>query len=455
MALGIVLFVLGYLFAGDGAIKDHGHDGHDKHAKEQVDAAHAEEAVDTDAEGEDVAVAEGAVEASEYVYEDVSAQLSEDWAKMVAYNKKPHHEATKSGKAIASIYSVLIFFFFIALTGLFFLSGATIAYGGWQIQIQKIPLALTATFLITIPLLVIMWAGAGHTLFHWMHTELMDPASPSFDWLLATKQDYLNATGFWIRAAILIGITATITLLWWKAQNKMDLDPSVSGFRSMRVLAAISIVLIAMVVDTFGTWDWIMSIKPHWFSTLYPWYVFASAAVSMFSVVMLLMIYLKSKGYLTGVNENHIHDIGKFMFAISVFWTYLWVSQYMLIWYGNIPEETIYFIKRLEYYGFLFWLTLILNFVLPFFVLMRRSSKRNKRVVTVAAIIIIFGHALDFFMMVMPEIVPQGGFGLMFLGALTFFGALCVFVTLNALSRVKDLESTTHPYYKESVIHHI
>jgi hypothetical protein len=458
MALGVVLFVLGYLFAGDGSGgHGHGHDTHDTHVTEQV-GAHGDavdmHAADTVIVSEEE-VASADVSSEGYVYEDVSAQRASALQDHIEHSKVSGAGITKGSKAIASIYSVVIFLFFIALTGMFFLSGATLAYGGWQIQIQKLPLALSATFLVSVPLMIVMWATAGHTLFHWMHTELMDPASPSFDALLASKQDYLNVTGFWVRAAILLSITALITLSWWKAQNKMDLDPSLSGFKSMRALAAVSIVLIAMVLDTFGTWDWIMSIQPHWFSTLYPWYVFASAAVSMFSIVQLLIIYLKSKDYLSGVNENHIHDIGKFMFAISVFWTYLWVSQYMLIWYGNIPEETIYFLKRLDGYPFLFWFSFILNFIVPFFVLMKREAKRNMKVVSVMAVIIIFGHALDFFLMVTPEIAPKGGFGLMFIGSLVFFSGLAAYVTLTALSRVKNLESTTHPYYKESVLHHI
>ena len=103
------------------------------------------------------------------------------------------------------------------------------------------------------------------------------------------------------------------------------------------------------------SWDWIMSIDPHWFSTLFGWYVFASMFVSGITAIALVTIYLKSQGYLELVNDSHIHDLGKFMFGISVFWTYFWFSQFMLIWYSNIPEEVTYFITRIEDYNITFF----------------------------------------------------------------------------------------------------
>ena len=122
-------------------------------------------------------------------------------------------------------------------------------------------------------------------------------------------------------------------------------------------------------------WDWIMSVDPHWFSTLFGWYVFASMIVTAVTIIAMVTIYLKSKGLLEDVSDSHIHDLGKFMFGFSVFWTYLWFSQFMLIWYSNIPEEVTYFITRIEDYNLLFFGMVAMNFVLPLLILMRRDDK--------------------------------------------------------------------------------
>jgi hypothetical protein len=145
------------------------------------------------------------------------------------------------------------------------------------------------------------------------------------------------------------------------------------------------------------------------------------------------------------------------MFAISVFWTYTWFAQYMLIWYANIPEETEYFRLRrsADNYGFLFHFSFVLNFILPFFILMTRNSKRSKNTTIVAAVIIIFGQFAAFFLMNCPPILPKGGFGLISIGLLLMIGSVFIYLTLFILSKVKDLASTTHPYVNESYHHHI
>ena len=149
-----------------------------------------------------------------------------------------------------------------------------------------------------------------------------------------------------------------------------------------------------------------MSIDPHWFSTMYSWYTFASTFVSGIALITIFVIYFKNRGQLEFVNQEHLQDLGKFMFAFSIFWTYLWFAQFMLIWYANIPEETIYFKIRLQgpYEG-LFYLNLILNFVAPILIFMKKATKRNYTIVTFMCILIIFGHWIDFYQMVMPGTV--------------------------------------------------
>jgi hypothetical protein len=188
---------------------------------------------------------------------------------------------------------------------------------------------------------------------------------------------------------------------------------------------------------------------------MYSWYTFASSFVAGVALITLFVIFLKNLGYLEFTNKEHLHDLGKFQFAFSIFWTYLWFYQFMLIWYANIPEETVYFKVRMQgAYRGIFFLNLIINFLAPLLLLMRRSSKRNYGTLTMMSVLILFGHWLDFYQMVMPSVSPSHvpnmlvdfGVGLGFVG-------LIMFVTAKSLAKHRMI-ARNHPFLKESIIHH-
>jgi hypothetical protein len=207
-------------------------------------------------------------------------------------------------------------------------------------------------------------------------------------------------------------------------------------------------------------WLWIMSIDAHWYSTMFSWYTFASTFVAATALITLFVVFLKNTGHLEYTNREHLHDLGKFMFAFSIFWTYLWFSQYMLIWYANIPEETVYFkVRQQGPYRAIFLLNLLINFVAPFLLLMTRGSKRNYGTITMMAVLIIFGHWLDFYQMVFPGVMKDAKgdthvpFMLADLGIALGFVGLIMFVTARALAKA-PLVPKNHPFFKESIIHH-
>lgn len=367
-----------------------------------------------------------------------------------------HEEEASSLKTIilANLYAIIMLAFWVGVAAVFFLAATTTAWGGWQVTFQKVPLAISSLIPITIVLGVLVFAFGHHDLFEWTHAYLFDVNDPKFDSLLATKADWLNMPRFVISSIIYIVVLLFVTMLWWKKMKEQDLKPSIKAFSGSRNLGAVTILLLA-VINAFGVWDWIMSIEPHWYSTLYAWYVMASASVTMIVSVILILLVSQKQGYFKNVNENHFHDLGKLAFALSVFWTYLWFSQYMLIWYANIPEETLYFAKRINNYGILFYGAFILNFLFPFFILIRRESKRNKNILIFASILIIIGHWIDFFNMIVVPIVPTGGFGFISIGLLLFFVGFLGWIVFTSLTKVEDLESTEHPYFNESLNHHI
>jgi hypothetical protein len=188
---------------------------------------------------------------------------------------------------------------------------------------------------------------------------------------------------------------------------------------------------------------------------MYSWYTFASTFVAGMSLVAVFVVYLKNQGYLEYVNQEHLHDLGKFMFAFSIFWTYLWYSQFMLIWYANIPEETIYFKPRMQGpYRAVFFLNLIGNFVLPFLLLIRRGSKRNYTTMAILAVLIIVGHWLDFYQMVMPGALgAHYSVGWFEFGILILYAGLIMYFVGRALEK-SPLLAKHHPFLKESIIHH-
>jgi hypothetical protein len=430
--VGVLLLVLGILFFGNKSA-DAGHHatGHEvaaaQHSPEKADA-HAD-AAHTEEAGHDAHAAAG------------------------------HHapEVTLGKTIMINTYNVFYFGFYIALAALFFLAATNLAWGGWHIQIQKIPLAMSVTIILFLVLLAGMFVFFNHDIFEWTHEYLYDPKDPRYDALLASKHDFLNLKTFWIFFVLIAGSAVALVAYWWKTLTALDINPSLKWFSKSRMIAAVTIVIVAFLINTFATWYWSMSIQPHWYSTMFTWNTMAGGAVTFLSIMLVFIHYLKGQGYLPRVNDNHLHDVAKLMFAISVFWTYTWFAQYMLIWYANIPEETEYFRLRrsADNYGFLFHFSFVLNFILPFFILMTRNSKRSKNTTIVAAVIIIFGQFAAFFLMNCPPILPKGGFGLISIGLLLMIGSVFIYLTLFILSKVKDLASTTHPYVNESYHHHI
>jgi hypothetical protein len=235
-----------------------------------------------------------------------------------------------------------------------------------------------------------------------------------------------------------------------------DLEATNAYWYKNRVTATWFLIFFG-VSSSIAAWDWVMSIDTHWFSTMFGWYVFASWWVTGLAVITLIVAHLKSAGYLKIVNANHLHDLGKFCFAFSIFWTYIWFGQFLLIYYANIPEETIYFYERMRTspYSWIFYLNLILNFVLPFLLFMTRDSKRQISMLKVVCPIIIVGHWFDFFNMVTPGVMKlEGGVGFLEIGVALIFAAVYLLVVLNSLSKF-PLFGKNDPMLQESLHHHI
>ena len=344
----------------------------------------------------------------------------------------------------AALYVAAFFFMMIALGVLAFYAIQYASQAGWSPVLYRVMEAITY-YLLPGALIVLLIAIIGDKhIFIWM-----DPEVVAHDEIIQGKSSWLNKPWFIIRALIFIGGWSLYRYFSRKFSLAQDNDSGNKYFKlNFRISAAFLVFFI--YTESMMSWDWIMSVDPHWFSTLFGWYLLASMLVSGITVIALITIYLKSKGHLDVVNDSHLHDLAKFMFGFSVFWTYLWFSQFMLIWYANIPEEVTYYITRIEDYTIPFFGMIIMNFIFPFLVLINSDYKRIPWFIVMAGIVILLGHYVDVFNMIMPAtVVDRWYFGLPEISALALFSGLFLLVVFYSLSKVTLLVKG-NPYIKES-----
>lgn len=440
--VGVVLLVLGTMFGGS-EHHEAGGDGGEHHA----------------------AVATESMVASAEVTAEPQQEHADHATAAEPGQEGGHHGSPTWLKRIyASLWHNSVFFAGLGIIGLFFVAVQYAAQAGWSAPINRIPLAMGSWIPIAGVLMLVLWFVVKGDVFHWTDSSLYEQGTAHFDKILNGK----SAMWYWpmaagsfpiffiLRIVIFFGLWYMFFIRIRKEMLAEDINGGIGHWMTARRLSAIFLVIFA-VSSSIAAWDWVMSIDPHWFSTMMGWYVFASWWVSGLALITLIVALLKNNGYLKMVNANHLHDLGKFIFAFSIFWTYIWFDQFMLIYYANIPEETVYFIQR-KYtapYSFVFILNLILNFVLPFLLLMTRDAKRFTSTLIVVCPIVIVGHWFDFYNMITPGVMKtEGAFGLVEIGLFLIFAAVFVFVTLSALAKY-PLVAKNHPMMGEALNHHI
>jgi Ni/Fe-hydrogenase subunit HybB-like protein len=280
--------------------------------------------------------------------------------------------------------------------------------------------------------------------------------TPGTDKILLGKKAFLNPGMF-------VGFTLVTLGLWAFFGRKfraMSIAQETAPKNDTKIywkffrLSGVFLFVYALTQMSTAPWYWIMSVQAHWYSTLFSWYTFASAFVSGMSLILLWVVYLKNQGNLGLVTIEHMHDLGKFMFAFSIFWTYLWFAQYMLIWYANIPDETQYFkLRQQGPYSVIFYANFIINFCMPILIIMSRPSKRNYFTITFMAMIIIFGHWLDFFQMIMPGPLGENWHINWYeIGIFMGFVGILIFSVSRTLTKA-SLIPANNLLLKETVVH--
>lgn len=370
-----------------------------------------------------------------------------------------HGDNVNATRFWAVLLQNCIFWLLLVNVATFFIVINTLAMSGWQEAFRRVTEAVSSVVpvlgvICLIILLCIVLGGRGD-IYPWLNKEHVE-----HDPILLGKKGFLNPYVFIGYTLLTIGLW----VLWGKklrnlsqqtdSMGTMDEPTAKKWYKKNAGISAYFAVFYVLTVGSIIPWLWLMSIDAHWFSTMYSWYTFGSSFVAGVALLTLFVIYFKNRGQLEFVTQEHLQDLGKYMFAFSIFWTYLWFAQFMLQWYANIPEETVYFKIRLQgpYEG-LFYLNLILNFVAPILILMKRATKRNYFIITFMCILIIFGHWIDFYQMVMPGTVGMKPHLSWFeLGIPLGFVGLIMWGVDKYASKV-PMTARNNPFMKESVMH--
>ncbi len=379
-------------------------------------------------------------------------------------------------RTFANVLLMGYYFTCVCICGVFFCALQYVAQAGWSASILRIPQAFARTLPWAAGLLILIII-AGLTFTHtgnlnghqvtipylyktWATKGILDPKNVIYDSLVAAKSGYLNLKFFLTREFGYLIAYSILGLLLVRYSNNEDEIGGMSNYEKSFKVACVFMVIFGFTVPLFA-FDTIMSLEARWFSTMFGWYNFAALWVSGLSVITLFAIYLRKLGYFSWITEDHLHNLGQLMFGFSVFWTYLWFAQFLLTYYANIPEEAEYFYRRWEpEFKPWFWLNIVINFATPLLVLMARDSKRAVPILKTACILLICGHWLDYWQMIMPGSVgPQSSWYVEIswieVGTFVGFAGLFTFSMLTALSKFTSLIPKKHPLLDESLHHHI
>lgn len=309
--------------------------------------------------------------------------------------------AMDRGPAFGSYLVAYMLMLSLALGSLFFVILHHITGAKWSVTLRRLAEGTASTLPLFAILFIPVVIGM-KDLFVWSRPEVVE-----VDKLVQDKAGYLNTTFFLIRAVVYFAVWSLTAIFFAKRSLAQDAGDAVAETKKMRRVAPVALLLYGITV-TFAAFDWLMSISPHWFSTIFGVYFFSGAIQGFFALMIVLVLAMHRIGRLHGiVTIEHLHDLGKFLFGFTVFFAYIAFCQYFLIWYANIPEETFWYLERWGDWAGVSVALIAFTFVLPFVLLMARAAKRNTTTLLLAAIVVLIGRAIDIFWLVMPSLLQS------------------------------------------------
>lgn len=340
-------------------------------------------------------------------------------------------------------------YYFLALTigASFFYAIQYITQSGWSSGFKRIPEAMFGYIPVAAVFFVLLFFGT-HYLYEWTHHEAV-----AYDDLIAHKSPYLNLPFFFIRIFVFFAAWILLTQQLRRLSLKEDRVGGLEYFQKSEFYSKVFIFVLG-VTFSLAAIDWIKSIEVHWFSTLFALKNFISAFFHGTTAIVFIVLILSYRGYFSFINGSHLHDFNRYMFILSIFYGYFWFSQFMLIWYANIPEETVYYVVRWgEGWKALFFSDIIINWFIPFVILLPPLLSRKKRLLTFMAGLILVGFYIDCYMQIMPGLFKDNNFGLIEIGSFLGYAGLFILVVGYQLSKAPII-AKNHPYLEESLYHH-
>jgi hypothetical protein len=342
-----------------------------------------------------------------------------------------------------------VYFVSLSVGALLFVAIQRVTHSGWSAGFIRVPEAMAGFLPVAAVLFLVMILGA-NSLYQWSQAETV-----SHDPLLMHKAPYLNLP-FWIGRMVVY--FALWILMYYIIRRLSVKEDHVGGMEIFKTLEHRSRITIFIVLITFifAIIDWIMSIDAHWYSTIFAVKDFVAAFHHAAIVITFIVLLMNQKGYFPFLNKSHLGDFSRYIFMLCIIWGYFWFAQFMLIWYGNIPEETAYFLPRAQGEGwrFFFFANIAVNWFLPFVLLMPKATSRNRTILKIVIPFLIAGQFIDLYVQIFPGTVGEQVLGFQEIGTFIGFAGLFMLVTGWVLSRA-GLYPVNHPYLEECKAHHI
>ena len=338
------------------------------------------------------------------------------------------------------------YFVSLAIGAAFFGAIQYISQSGWSAAFKRVPEAMASYVPVAAVFFLLMYFGM-HSLFHWSHEGITET-----DALLAHKAPYLNIPFFFIRVALFFGLWIFMIRLLRKISLREDAEGGMTHFYNSEKYSKVIIFIIAISFTLFAI-DMIMSLQPHWYSALFAAKSFIAAFLHAATVITLIVIILNKVGHYSMLNRSHLHDFSRYIFMLAIIWGYFNFVEFMLIWYGNIPEETAFYVNRSHgAFGVLFFANIIINWFIPFLFLMPRMTSRSKVFLLPVIIIMMVGQYTELYYYIWPSVLHEAKFGILEIGTYLGFLGLFALVVSTTLSKA-NLIPKNHPYLEESLYH--
>lgn len=342
-----------------------------------------------------------------------------------------------------------VYFVSLAVGAVLFLALQRVTQSGWSAGFIRVPEAMGMYLPVAAVLFVVMVFGV-HSLYHWSHAEAV-----AHDPILQHKQPYLNVPFWFGRLLIFFALWILLATMLRRYSLREDEEGGLVIFKKAAHVAKIFIFVI-LITFSFAGFDWVMSIDPHWYSALFAFKNFVSAFYHAAAIITFIVLLLNQFGYFPFLTKSHMHDFSSYIFMLCIIWGYFWFAEFMLIWYGNIPEETVYFVTRMqtEEWRIFFFANVIINWFIPFAIMMPAPSRRSKLTLKIIVPVLLVGLFLDLYLQIFPGVVGKQVLGFNEIGGFLGFAGLFMLVVGYFLTKA-NLYPKQHPYMEECLEHQV